>query len=365
MNLVKRVFIFAAAVMILNLIYLHWAEARSKKIDLCGDNRTYAEDYSESNYIIYIEKNGIRNAPLIFGYSIYLYSIKDDKKYLIANSKKPLIGYVDNMSFSGEHVFYQKTDFKGDNSGKMEKVELSSGNKERFEIDNDYYYIVSDNICFWTENSGIYRYDLETGAKELFLKSELSYEELTIKDDCIYALNENTGNLDVISLKNKEVRSYPLNRGSIPGCINIIDENTLILTGLWSGSLLEYNTKNHKIREIASIVKKDYAEKNGWRCESLGIRNEYIYCNDEKYDIVKLNRKTGEIKKIVDISEFMTDGFDEEAYVDFYVASYCKNYIAIQILYTMHNVFNIEVQKKDLLIFDYEGNLIKQKKLNY
>lgn len=365
MNLVKRVFIFVAAVMILNLIYLYWVEARSKKIDLSGDDQTYAEDYSEGDYIIYMEKNGIRNAPLIFGHSIYLYSIKDDKKYLIANSKKPLIGYVDNMSFSGEYVFYQKTDFTGDNSGKTERVELRSGSKDRFEIDNDYYYIVSDNVCFWTENSGIYRYDLETGMKELFLKSELSYEKLAIKDDFIYALNETTKSLDVISLKNKEIRSYPLNRGGIPGCIKIIDEDTLILTGIWSGSLLEYNMKNHKIREIAPIAKKDYAEENGWRCESLEIRNEYIYCNDEKYDIVKLNGKTGEIKKIIDISEFMPDGFDEEAYVDFYTASYCENYIAIQILYTMHNMFNIEVQKKDLLIFDYEGNLIKQKKLNY
>ncbi len=276
MNLVKRVFIFIAAVMILNLIYLYWAEARSKKIDLSGDDQTYAEDYSEGDYIIYIEKNGIRNAPLIFGHSIYLYSIKDDKKYLIANSKKPLIGYVDNMSFSGEYVFYQKTDFTGDNSGKTERVELSSGSKDRFEIDNDYYYIVSGNVCFWTENSGIYRYDLETGVKELFLKSELSYEKLAIKDDFIYALNETTKSLDVISLKNKEIRSYPLNRGSIPGCIKIIDEDTLILTGIWSGSLLEYNMKAHKIRETAPIAKRDYAEENGWHCESLEIRNEYI-----------------------------------------------------------------------------------------
>lgn len=86
-----------------------------------------------------------------------------------------------------------------------------------------------------------------------------------------------------------------------------------------------------------------------------------MYYNNEKLNFYRLNIRSGKKEKIIslsgidDIKEFNQN---KEYYANI---DYCKDYIVIDLNYSSGKV--LDTMKRRLLIFNYNGRLIKNKKM--
>ena len=91
------------------------------------------------------------------------------------------------------------------------------------------------------------------------------------------------------------------------------------------------------------------------------IEKDYLYYNNENLDFYRLNVYTGDKQKIISLSE--NDAVKEYIQYNEYYAdvNYCNDYVVIDLNYVSNKKLNL--MNRRLLVFDYKGKLVKNKKL--
>lgn len=339
-------------------------------IQLYIENRSYQLNYkkivqdvnipykTQGNYFLYLEENGIKSFPFIFGESLYLYSADNDKNYLVDRTKLPLSGYTECMSMQGNKIFYQKLDFLGDGDSVINCIDISNRNSDSAEIFFSNNYVYTKGKFYYADYFGIIEVDCDTNEEKLLykLKQEYSYEDIRIKDDMIYAYNYHTDCIDAISTITGDAESYRLNKVHEISSFDFGNDDNLFITDSENKELIEYDLKTGGEKVVAKIsLPKEPLRYGRYIHEKAG----YIYCPNDNYNLLKINCKTHATNSFINILDFMPYTFigDEEDIHDYNVF-YSDDYMAIQISYDGKSFFNIEHYYITTMIFDYEGNFI-------
>ena len=204
--------------------------------------------------------------------------------------------------------------------------------------------------------------NLETQKKEMVMKGERdAYEFLRVKGNTLYAFNEEKSELITKNLDTGEEEKYAFNKNDTPGCIERSDEDHFIVIGVVSRDITEYDEKTKRARVMANVFSDSNAENI--EIDTCGIKEGYLYCNNEDGDIIRVNCKTGEKKTLINLEDWMEKGFDPKS-IEQCSVSYMTDYIAVDLRYVSEGLIWKEKEKKKLLIFDYDGNYVRTKNLS-
>jgi len=361
---VKVSLILLIPILGINFLWLVYQEKASKSIDIKDMNPEANAYYrQQDNYIIYTSGNGVRTAPLIFGERLYLYSIDEDKSYLLQNTKGIFGAYMSDYAIEGERVYYQMGVPTGGGSVYYQYLDINSGSSSKEKFHSECSYAAKGDHFYGIEDNNIYTISLKSGKKETLIQgNQDEYENIVIKNNVLYAYNQEKNYFVSKALDTGEEDQYPFDSNDFPNGIELIDENHLVIVGAISGDLIEYDLKQKKQKTLVNLTERS-PDDRPYEAYTCKFRDGYIYCNDDDINILAVNYKTGEKSKLINIADYLSSSF-KDYNVDEAVVSYCTDYIAVDILYYTEGLFeDQERQHKYLLIFDYDGRLVKKKKL--
>ncbi len=318
-----------------------------------------SESYSKTNYVLVRKKNSIRNFPFVFGERLYLYDIGKDRGYLISNYVRPFYTYGDMLAVHNNKVFYNVS---GEGPGielySKELQDIGMGQKILDQAglytvsSNDIYYLKNQETTYKEEQNFLYKKNLKNGKTKTVLKENLS-NVLRFDNGFIYSWNRISKELLEINEKNKTIvrctaKEEPLWIGYVdPQHFLSIDEANIVL----------YNKKTKHKKYLVKNIKKEEELLN----RKAKIEKDYLYYNNENLDFYRLNVYTGDKQKIISLSE--NDAVKEYIqYSEYYAdVNYCNDYVVIDLNYVSNKKLNL--MNRRLLVFDYKGKLVKNKKL--
>lgn len=346
-----------------NYLRLVYEEKRNKNIVFNHVNdEANAEHHQQDNYVLYTTGNGLKTAPLLFGERLYLYSIEEDKSFLLQNAKGPFAAYRPDYSMEGNRVYYQMDLPKGGGTGDYQYLDIASGEISKRKLHSKWSYAAGKNDFYAIRDDGIYSTDWKTGEQEKLIEgNEDDYEYITIKNRTLYAYNLNENCLVSKELETGREERYPFDADDVPHCIEYFDTNHLMMIGGVSGNLIKYDLKQKKQETLVNLVKRRPPEGASYNVETCKLRDGYLYCNDEKMNILKVNVRDGKKSRLIRINDYL-EGSVETREINNAAVGYCTDYITIEISYEIENFIRIK-ERKQLLIFTYEGNLVKSKRL--
>ena len=228
MGHILRVVIKVTLTMIIVLVFLNgtriWIEERSSvNIEPHSSPEFTNSGEGQGNVFVYARANGIRNAPFIFGESLYLYDIDTKKKHLLKCLKRPLSAFERNMSIRNGKVFFERCDYEGDGLGYLEVMELAGKRSSRI------------------------------GGLERFLGSySISDQEIIYVSDCVR--NDNGDECEGAIIKQNiatkdRIYIYPPNNEATFGSVKV--KNNYIYGG--EGSCLKYKFEIETCKYLDTI----------------------------------------------------------------------------------------------------------------
>ena len=359
MKVTKLILKIIIGFVILQMIYLLASEKLPKDISL-GETREIGRmgDHAQGNYVLYTNRNTILSAPFVFGARLYLYDIEKDKSYLIKNQKLPFQEWDSERCVAGGQILAYGGAGMGGPPPDIRLLSLN-GKEQELQLDVSAYGVLlskskvyyaereRDSAGKWHMNAG--RMDIKTGEKEILLqRGEYAFESFYIYGNNLLAIDENENKLIVKNLSTGKESEDEFYEGLYPVQILEKTNQTVIIIGLddkevWKA--VEYNLESKQGREITTLRTRRDDIYYLW--DNSTYKDGYLYCNDVNDNLVRVDVNTGKKEIIVEASQMGGDMSD-------CIVSYCTDYIAIEAYYE-------HIRK--LLIFDYEGKLVKKKYL--
>ncbi|MGF6377084.1 hypothetical protein M2140_002166 [Clostridiales Family XIII bacterium PM5-7] len=336
--------------LIINGTILLISEHSNKNMPINAENSMgNPNELNQDNCVIYSESNGLMTAPFIFGSRLYVYSIDEDKDYLVSNLKRPFHDWGRNFCFKGNRIVASGGFDTGDGAATEWLITLD-GEKRELQLDTYHCQVLGNDDIFAIDHFGktISRIDLTTEEREMLVtRSDYSFEQINIINNHLIAEDNNCNELIVIDLLSKEENTFKLDNTSVTA-VTEFGENKFIAICSQPGDILEFDLQKNTMKKIAVIDSKEKGKGANFS-ENCKVIEHTLYCNDFEYNIIKINLRTGEISNLIDVSLVGEDIVTMRAY-------YCTDYIAIE-------SYLGENYKKQLQIFDYEGKLLKTKKI--
>ena len=360
MRVIKLILKIIIGLVILQMIYLLLAEKLPKDISL-GETKEIGRmgDHAQGNYILYTNRNTILNAPFVFGSRLYLYDIEKDKSYLIKNQKLPFQDWGSEMCFVGNRILAYGGAGMGNPPSDVLLLSLTGKSREILQdssvygmmalTEDEVYYTVNATTTSQKWHDTVTKMNLETGEKKILLqRSKYAFESFYIYGNNLLAIDENENKLIVKNLSTGKESEDEFYEGLYPVQILEKTNQTVIIIGLdekevWKA--VEYNLESKQGREITTL--RTGRDDIYYLWDNSTYKDGYLYCNDVNDNLVRVDVNTGKKEIIVEASQIGGDMSD-------CIVSYCTDYIAIEAYYE-------HIRK--LLIFDYEGKLVKKKYL--
>lgn len=337
--------------LIINAIYLLIAEHTTKVLPIEFENPiSNANEQSQDNYVVYTESNGVMTAPFVFGGRLYVYSIDEDKDYLISNLKLPFQEWGGSICFKGDQILVSGGFNLGGETPSKQWIVTLDGNKREILDSSMYNMALGNDEVFFIDYRGItiYRANLKTELKEKIIESdEQSFEKFIIFDDNLIAEDVNLNEIIIKNLTSKKKITFGLDKTYVTSMTRSAKNKFIAICGK-KGEVIEYDLAKKTQKKLAVINSRAKGNPSNIS-ENCMVSNRTLYCNDYEYNIVKVNLDTGKINKLIDVSRIGD--------VELMTVQYCKDYIAVE-TYCGENF------KKKLQVFDYEGKLIKTKKIH-
>lgn len=299
---------------------------------------------NQENTVLYTTANGLNTFPYIFGERLYMYDIEKDKATLLKSCLEYYSVY--ELYYLTQNWLYVMQD---NTTSYYNRQNIKNGKVNNWipcdtrEINGRVYTegLISISEIIDEKEKLIF---------ELDSKHPYTIDEYQIMNDNLYVLtahdNDPKGELYIKNLKTLKSKKRELNTYYMG--FNVVDNDNVILIDTINGKVDKYNITNKTLKKIAIFDKGKHA-KGSIACYSSELRNNYLYFYNSMFVFYRLNIKTGQIKKLTEqLSEI--DGEAETAME----VNYCKDYIALEAEYD---------NDKFLYVYDYNGNLIKKKKL--
>lgn len=358
---IYKILLYAGVlIIVLNGTRLLIEEHRLKDIPM-GNIGTESNlgNHAQGNYVIYTTSNGVWSMPFIFGSRIYLYDIENDKDYLIQNQKGIFQEWGTKMCFLGQDILAEGGRAMGNPPSEVKLLSLNGQTQSFDEIGTWNMALTEDSVFLSGDTYGsIYEVNRKTGAKHKVLESgenELAY--FWVYNNRLFAIQEvfdesdydtSEVNLIIKSLSNGKQEKHVLEE-IYPSQIFTLDDEKLLFIGIdkeQTWKVVTYNCLSREYEEAAILAENDeehsYTDWNGF------VDGDVLYCNDRKNNLVKIDLESGSQEILIDSKE-IGSGIRE------CVVSYCSDYIVMEVWYK---------HAKKLLVFDYEGNLIRKKILH-
>lgn len=313
-------------------------------------------NHAQGNYVVYTTSNGIWSIPFIFGSRIYLYDIENDKDYLIQNQKGIFQEWGPKMCFLGQDILAEGGRAMGNPPSELKILSLNGQIQCFDEIGTRNMALTEENLFLSGDTYGsIYEVNRKTGAKRKVL--ERGENELThfwIYNNRLFAINEEFDEVDYdASEVNLIIKSLSTGRQEnheleeiYPSQIFPLDDENLLFIGInkeQTWKVATYDCLKREYEEVVTLAENDeehsYTDWNGF------VDGNILYCNDRKNNLIKINLESGGQEIIID-SKKIGNGIRE------CLVNYCSDYIVMEVWYE---------HTKKLLVFDYEGNLIKKR----
>ncbi len=349
------------------------------RVDLEKVSANY-NDYSDhargiDNHVLVRKANGIGTFPFVFGERLYLYDI-DKQKYRLVDSTYAPFSHMGVLLLGADNkIFYNKTsELEESVDGKFYYNDLNKKSKlcisdeqfyfvdlqDGFSVYNNQLYCRKENEddVYDITNGSIYVMDLEKGEFELFEDGNISYMEII--DNNLYFYDIKTKTLSVRNLDTGEKMVYRYEK-NIEDIEYTNEGKFLVLSdeGVFCSDNLESIESKEKLlindKGIKPVLHyRDgliYYQKDIERYDDGGYWSK-VYC----YDIEKDESK--EVLDIVDIMPFL--GTEEYSFSNGLALGFCDDYIVIEMYYASEEGNR---DHAELLIYDYNGNLVQKKKL--
>lgn len=359
----KSVLIGAVTLLIgalFSILPLYLSERRSIQIDKQDEN-VWANggERFQGNCVLVSKRNGIMRLPLILSESLYIYDIKNDIWKLVKMNKMPFLTFGERLSMQGGFVYYNK-DFDGPGIELYSKDTVNHS-KETEIIDDVGWYAISPNIMYYSksempieydgiyEDNNIYRKDIRTGKESVLLQGAMSY--LKADKNYLYSYDERKKEIIEVSLQTEGKKTFK--EFDTPCWIEEIDKDNIICADY--EVIMKYNKRSNQ----KNILKE---MKNEMFVEAGTYKDGYFYYYADK-DFYKLDVNSGKEVKVMSLAETKDLSKYIKGHDMFEWVSYCTDYIAVEVLYAVPGKLIEETDHKRLLIFDYNGKLIKDFKL--
>lgn len=329
------------------------------KIVNTAEYTNMSESYSKTNYVLVRKKNSIRNFPFVFGERLYIYDVVKDREYLISNYVRPFYTYGDMLAVHNNKEFYNVS---GEGPGielyskKLQDIGMGQKILDQAGLytvsSNDIYYLKNQETTYKEEQNFLYKKNLKNGKTKTVLKENLS-NVLRFDNGFIYSWNRFSKELLEINEKNKTIVRCPAKEE--PLWIGYVDSQHFL--SIDEANIVLYDKKTKHKKYLVKDIKKEKELLN----RKAKIEKNYLYYNNENLDFYRLNVYLGDKQKIISLSE--NDEVKEYIQYNEYYAdvNYCNDYVVIDLNYVSNKKLNL--MKRRLLVFDYKGKLLKNKKL--
>lgn len=314
------------------------------------------------NYIFYKKDNGLHTFPFLWGQGIYMYSIKEDKSFPIVIIKSPISGLEAEITVAAEYIYYE-TLYEASGGNGYRKNILNSQIEDVKELRGASHFTVCGNKIYYLEpdweeaNGKVYYKNLteKQAKRELLLTGGFTYiggDETILY--CYDQLKPGITELDLASGEKKAEYSIDKKEGHVQWIGANEKGSRFILYE--DGTIMEIGKDTKGIKYLQS-------DPSVWIHYGCKFKNGYLYYWDSSgMTLYRLDLNSGEKRRL--IADRQIDKIKDLDRKNTKInVSYCSDYIVIDVSYrTKKQKFG--ANKKILLLFDYEGNLKKYKKLN-
>lgn len=318
-------------------------------------------NHTQENYLLFTSGNSIWSIPFICGSKLYLYDIKEDKKYLLWHQKGIFQEFGTEMCFNGENILVFAGRGMGGQPSDAVMIALD-GSKKKITIDPTSCIAIKETAIYYIEEiydekngkqfyDVIWEKDIASGVqKKLLQGDEHSFESFKIINGRLFAVDENLGSLVIKNLSTGQVSTHQFSENVYPAYIIPKDEDSIIVIGIgesYQYKIIEYQLEEAKERIIA-LLNNEKEDASYWLWDNGTYKNGYLYCNDMSDNVVQIDVKTGKTEILITANQLGTER-------NYCHAEYSQDYIAIEVYHD---------SMKTLYIFDYGGNLIRKKLLH-
>lgn len=282
----------------------------------------------------------------------YIYNIDKNQWKLIKNSIIPFLSFGHNLAMNSEAVYYNK--FAAEEGIELYSKKVKGISFEKEVVDQIGLYTVNDKYMFylkrpeeWDEMNHLYKKNLKTGKKEVYMKGQFSF-----------VLRQDHKKLYLFDNKKKEALEISLDNHTVERCkgvdqplwIGYVDKNRFAI--IEAENIYLYDKKQK--RKI--YYEKGQKKENELLNETATVKNQCLYYSNEELQFYRLDLNSKDrtcifsVKDIDKMKKFIDQG-DCNAEINF-----TKSYITIDISYS-------DSTKRVFLVYLYKGKLLKEMKL--
>ena len=360
---VIKVLMIFVCICLIGTIVLFIREHLPKSMDFDEINTVANKgNAAQGDYLLLSRYNGIKTFPLVLGWGdgLYLYSIKKDAFYLIKTCKIPFQFFDGIYTIQNNHIYYtrgmanpgQEIYMKDIRSWEGEKV-IAEAVEPYVATAKDFYYLKID----WVKDHGkIFKKEIDSGKEQLVGEGHIEF--MTADEENLYYYDIDQKIVFQMSIDTKIVTKYQEILSS-PVWIEAALDNKLIIVNELN-QVIELDKRSHKQRVITKlhVEESDFIEYK--------LANHYLYYNNEQDQFYRVNMSNGTQEKIIDLPSIdkmnqYRNAQEEDRYFDMKV-HYCLDYIAIEVEGSDDSGL-FPTSFKKLLIFDYDGKLVREKKM--
>lgn len=364
----KKIFLIILFCILGLLLYYQLPFHRPIDIPLENANVSATQkNFTQENTFVICKDNTLKNFPIFWGGRVELYSIPENKSYIITDNKKLWQTVSDPVSICGEYIYYEESGELTEGDG-LCRVNIFNGEKEKIGI---YYenYVIDEKKDIMYYNSylseeneydtvaNIFCMDLKNGKKEKILsfpvendggnyfdvfdlmQGDLIFHQPGKQEIILYDPDENKTEKITLLQKNEEVWDVACK-----------DEDTMIIFSEKSG-LFSYDRNADKREVFLSASEINMDQLKNIRYSQIGYKDGKVIYYDGEAVLYSYDIEADQTEKLFDVkSEKKADMYPIEV-------SYCTDYIVIKAEYSAGNGY-----EEWIYIVDYEGNLYEKMK---
>lgn len=310
---------------------------------------TNMNEYMNGDCVLVIKANGIKTFPFVFGESLYLYDITNDKWKLVKNRMIPFSGFGYELAVDDKNVYYNKY-FESDGI-ELYSRGIGAIGFEKEILDQVGIYTISSDYMFYLKkresydwDNYIYRMDRKTGKKEVYMKGQFSF---VLRQDhgCLYTFDNQKKEAMEITENKKEVTKC---KGiKEPQWIGSVDKDSFII--VMPDEIVSYD----KRKSTKKYYVKDIKEEESLINDKAILKDGNLYFSDMGLRMYRLNLKNGKKETVFslrdqeNIKKYVENG-DNEPEIRF-----TKSYITVDLCYDHSS-------KRKYFVYSYDGELIRE-----
>lgn len=219
-------------------------------------------NHSQENYLIFSSGNSVWSIPFICGSKLYLYDIKEDKKYLLWHQKGIFQEFGTEMCFNGENILVFAGRGMGGQPSDAVMIALD-GSKKKITIDPTSCIAIKETAIYYIEEiydekngkqfyDVIWEKDIASGVqKKLLQGDEHSFESFKIINGRLFAVDENLGSLVIKNLSTGQVSTHQFSENVYPAYI--IPKMRIALLLLELERVTSIKSSNINLKKLKSV----------------------------------------------------------------------------------------------------------------